>query len=87
MSDPCYEGWSEEGGNKSGTCCCNCRYQQPIVGHPWNKAHFTKTSIMSIIGYGCHMPESDRIVFFDQKHGMCEMHAYKDNVVQLKVVK
>jgi len=77
----CYKGWSKDNGNMQGRCCCNCRYQTPIVGHPWNKNDLTKTSITSIIGYGCTMPESDRIVFFDTSHGMCEMHEYPFNNV------
>lgn len=87
MSDLCFEGWSEENGNKRGTCCCNCRHQLPIVGHPWNTNPFTKGRITEIIGYGCNMPETDRVVMFDKKHGMCEVHQFKDNVVQFKRVK
>ena len=85
--DPCYEGWKKEDGNTAGRCCCSCRYQKPIVAHPWNKNGLTKGPITSIIGYGCNAPEIDRTVFFEWKHGMCEMHEFKDNVYQLKRVK
>jgi hypothetical protein len=30
------------------------------------------------MGYGCRPPDMDRIVFFDSKHGMCEMHDWKE---------
>ena len=84
----CFEGWSKDDGNIMGTCCCNCRYSKPIVGHPWNKHTLTKNSITAIIGYGCNSAEMEATVFFDKKHGMCEMHEYKDNaVVKLKLVK
>lgn len=80
----CYKGWSKEDGNMQGRCCCNCRYQRPIVGHPCNKTSLTRTSIMRIIGHGCTVPDMENIVFFDSKHGMCEMHEYKiDNVIKL----
>ena len=84
MSELCFEGWSEENGNKRGTCCCNCRYQMPIVAHPWNTSGFAKGPISEIIGCGCIAPDTDRIVFFDSKHGMCEMHEFRDNLVQFK---
>lgn len=86
MTDACFEGWSEANGNKRGTCCCNCRYQKPIVGHPWNKNALTKGSITSIIGYGCNAPELPATVFYEFEHSMCEMHEFKNNVVQLKRV-
>ena len=80
----CYKGWSKEDGNRNGRCCCNCRYQRPISGHPWNKNSLTKGSITSIIGYGCTVPDMPAIVFFDKEHGMCEMHEYPfNNVVSI----
>lgn len=83
----CFEGWKKEDGNIVGACCCNCLYQRPIVGHPWNKNSFTKGRITQAIGYGCTCPEFDSITFFDTKHGMCEMHRDKDNIVEFKRVK
>ena len=85
--DPCYKGWKQEDGNSAGRCCCSCRFQKPIVGHPWNKNELTKGPITRTIGYGCNAPEMDRTVFFEFEHGMCEMHEFKDNVYQLKRVK
>jgi hypothetical protein len=70
----CYEGWAQADGNAAGRCCCNCRYQKKIVGHPWNNRELTKGPISSIIGWGCNAPEMERIIMFDTKHGMCEMH-------------
>jgi hypothetical protein len=87
MSDVCFEGWSKENGNLGGRCCCNCKYQRPIAGHPWNKRELTKKSISTIIGYACTVPDMDNIIMFDGPHGMCEMHTEKNNVVQLKRVK
>ena len=85
--DPCFKGWDDKEANTAGRCCCNCRYQRPIVGHPWNKTSLTRTSISHKIGYGCNAPEMETIVFFDFEHSMCEMHEFKDNVYQLKRVK
>ena len=84
--DPCFKGWNDEA-NKVGRCCCNCRYQKPIAGHPWNKNPLTKGSISAIIGYGCNAPEMPATVVYEFEHSMCEMHEFKDNVYQLKRVK
>lgn len=86
MSEHCYEGWKAADGNSTGRCCCNCRWQRPIVGHPWNKRRI-KQSISDRIGYGCTVPDMPSIVFFDSKHGMCEMHTREtdpsNNVLKL----
>lgn len=84
--DPCYRGWSKEDGNTMGRCCCSCRYQKPIVSHPWNKHELTKGSITHTIGYGCNAPEMEATIFYEFEHSMCEMHEFKDNVYQLKRV-
>ena len=84
---PCYLGWKEEDGNTAGRCCCSCRYQKPIVAHPWNRNELTKGSISRTIGYGCNPPELESTVFYEFQHSMCEMHEFKDNVHQLKRVK
>ena len=87
MSDPCFAGWTKKDGNINGHCCCTCKYQRPIVCHPWNKHILTKGRITSIIGYGCNAPEMSATVFFDSKHGMCEMYSDRNNVVKLELVK
>lgn len=77
MNEQCFEGLSQEY-NPKGRCCCNCEWQQIIVSHPWNENPFTKGSIMNQIGYGCFMPDIPRrIVFMEQKHGMCECHGWR----------
>lgn len=75
----CFEGWAEDNGNTSGSCCCNCRYQRPISGHPWNKrmGHPLQGSVADIIGWGCTVPDMPAITFFEFEHGMCEMHMKK----------
>lgn len=85
--DPCFKGWNDPELNTAGRCCCNCRYQKPIVGHPWNTHELTKGSITRTIGYGCNAPELGSIVFFEFEHSMCEMHEFKNNVYQLESVK
>lgn len=87
IESECFIGWAKDLGNKRGKCCCNCRYQKPIVAHPWNKAELIKGSISKVIGYGCNAPEMEATVFFDREHGMCEMHDYKNNVVKLTRIK
>lgn len=87
MLELCFEGWKEEDGNKNGDCCCNCKYQRAIVGHPWNKNPLTKNSISTKIGYGCTVPDMPAIVFFETGHGMCEMHKRIDDPTHLRRVK
>jgi len=67
-----------------GRCCCNCKNQQVIMKHPWNKGD-GKGSVNQVMGYGCHMKDFElddnkrpRVIFFDTEHGMCEMHDKKD---------
>lgn len=77
-SEYCLKGWADKEHNRDGCCCCNCIHQQPIVGHPWNQRLMTKTSISTIIGWGCVTPELyPEIVMFDNSHGMCEMYMRK----------
>ena len=87
MDEACFEGWKEVDGNTQGHCCCNCKYQRTISAHPWNKREWTKGKITHVIGYGCTMPEMPSITMFDSKHGMCEMHTDRNNVVELKRIK
>ena len=83
----CFEGWAEKDGNINGQCCCNCKWQRKIVGHPWNTRQTTKGSITKTIGYGCAEPEMEAIVMFDRVHGMCEMWTDKNNVLKMERVK
>lgn len=74
MHNPCYKFWKLEDGNHSGECCCNCEYQRPITGHPWNKTALVKGRMIDTVGYGCCHPEFfPHITFFENKHGMCEV--------------
>ncbi len=44
--------------------------------HPWNKGD-AKGSISELMGYICGSPLDKgvgNVIFFDRKHGMCEMH-------------
>jgi len=84
---PCFKGWKLEDGNTAGRCCCSCKYQKPIVGHPWNKNELTKGSITATIGYGCNAPDLGATVFYEFEHSMCELHEFKTEVYQLKRVK
>lgn len=78
MVEPCWLGVSTMDSNPKGRCCCNCNYQRPIVGHPWNEEFFVRTTCQTIIGYGCTCPElGDNIVFFQNQHGQCELHDFK----------
>lgn len=74
----CYKGWSELSGNREGRCCCNCRWQRPISGHPWNRVHLVRTPIDQVIGWGCTVPDMPNITFFESEHGVCEMHEWKE---------
>lgn len=67
-----------------GRCCCNCCWQMVAVCHPWNKT-FAKGRTTEILGYLCAEPDFSThnaigvksAVFFDDAHGMCEMHGFK----------
>lgn len=73
----CKDGWNSED-NKLGNCCCNCVWQQPITGHPWNKNPEFKGSVANAIGFGCCAPDLyPYITFFETAHGMCECHSRK----------
>lgn len=66
----------KETGNYKGRCCCNCKYQKRVMKHPWNKG-CAKGAISELMGYACGSPlyeGSGNVIFFDRKHGMCEMH-------------
>ena len=62
-----------------GRCCCNCRWQRPIAGHPWNKKVGLNGSVTTTVGYGCTVPDMTHIVFFDIEHSLCEMHEWKEH--------
>ena len=66
--------------NIKGMCCCNCQFQIPITGHPWNTNEFVKGSCSEIIGYGCMLPEMKRITFMEAEHSLCECHEFKKEI-------
>lgn len=68
----CFEGWKQEDGNTGGRCCCNCEYQRPITGHPWNKIIDHITPISQVIAWGCTV-QFPNINLFEVEHSMCEM--------------
>ncbi len=53
-------------------CCCNCSNQVELRKHPCNK-DFGKGSIMDVCGYVCLGLENTIGIYFDNKHGECEM--------------
>jgi hypothetical protein len=79
---PCHQGWSLESGNKDGDCCCNCKWQRPVMKHPTNKKHMIWTgSIMHQLAWICALPEPSaypHVYFMDHEHGMCELHTPRD---------
>jgi hypothetical protein len=57
-----------------GKCCCNCKFQMTICGHPW----VTGTSVMTPTGlYACAAQmltgDSSRNASASDGHGLCEM--------------
>jgi hypothetical protein len=74
MSTKCDKGY------KDGTCCCNCKYLVPLMKHPKNK-EIGIGSVKEQMGYVCLGPTlasfADLAVFFDHKHGMCELYKSK----------
>lgn len=74
----CMLGWADEVNNKRGRCCCNCKWQRPISGHPWNHGEF-RSPVSAVIAYGCTYPELKNIMLMTREHSMCEVHAFKDD--------
>lgn len=74
----CMIGWNDEVNNKKGRCCCNCNWQRPISGHPWNHGDF-KGPVNKVIGYGCTYPEMQYITLMTREHSCCEVHSFNDN--------
>ena len=72
----CFIGYAEEF-NSQGRCCCNCKWQRPISGHPWNINGAVKSKVSTTIGWGCTVPDMTNITFFEKEHSMCEMHEFK----------
>ena len=73
----CFEGWAEDAGNTLGRCCCNCKWQRPVSGHPWNKGDM-QGSVLTVKGWGCTVPDMPMITFLDIEHSMCEMHEWRE---------
>ena len=73
-NEHCLKGYNSEH-NKSGECCCNCKWQLPVTAHPWNKDPAFKGSVTEIIGYVCTPPDlAPFATFFEEAHSMCECH-------------
>lgn len=72
-----FKGWPEENLINSGQCCCNCKWQRPISGHPWNKAALFSGRVSDVIAWGCTVPDMPNITLSEREHGMCEMHNNK----------
>lgn len=73
IAEACWQGWSKEDGNKLGRCCCNCRWQRPISGHPWNKNPSFRGSVSTPIAWGCTVPDMPLITLSEREHSICEM--------------
>lgn len=72
----CLNGWDD------GSCCCNCEFQKKVNKHPKNSEPF-KGSISEPLGYVCTVSigaSSGEFIFFDTKHGMCELHVKKEDL-------
>lgn len=61
-------------------CCCNCKYQCVVSCHPWNK-QIGKGYIRESLGYGCmaQLQETQKVIFFEHEHGLCEMHERRED--------
>lgn len=89
---PCHKGWKDNNHNWDGRCCCNCKFQQTLVGHPWNKT-FGKGRVTQALAYACTMPEffpsitimeanewveGEDGVLEGEHHSMCECWTERD---------
>lgn len=73
----CFNALTKEAGNLTGRCCCNCKWQRSISGHPWNKTPAFYGRVTGIIAWGCTAPDMDSITLFEREHSLCEMHERK----------
>lgn len=68
-----------QGDPSTGRCCCNCIHHYELHCHPCNQA-FGRGSITDICGYICALPSENplkpEVMYMDQEHGMCELHAF-----------
>lgn len=75
MKNNCYKK------DNDGMCCCNCANQKKLMCHPMNMKT-GKGSIIQQFGWICVMEFEDEsnkdcFIFFDNKHGLCEMYNRK----------
>ena len=68
-----------EPGSHQGQCCCNCKWQKPLVKHPWNTIPLFKGRISEQIAWVCVTPEIECAMVSEDKHGCCEVHDYKES--------
>ena len=73
--EKCDKGWD------NGECCCNCKFQLTLKKHPHNQG-FGKGYMSENCGYVCVHPFEDgsnsgNAIYFEKKHGFCEMHTPK----------
>jgi hypothetical protein len=62
-----------------GRCCCNCKWQRPISGHPWNKTPAFYGRVTTVIAWGCTVPDMANINLSECEHGLCEVHDFKES--------
>lgn len=66
---------------KLGNCCCQCKFNIPIMKHPINM-DIGKGNMSEQMGYACigFLSLNERIAhFFDKQHGLCELFIQQDN--------
>lgn len=70
MSNDCFIGWSDGGGN----CCCNCKYHIKDFHHCTTVKERTECVCSNHKGWICMPPETEKAFSGWAEHGMCEMH-------------
>lgn len=84
----CMKGWDDEVFNKSGDCCCNCKFFKKLYKHPWSEGLFkgscSEQVIISNVPVNLCMVNESNIIAMTRNHSMCEMHTREDVTTSTK---
>ena len=77
---------SKETCNKGhkGDCCCNCKNQIKLFCHPWNQ-NIGKGAISEPLGFGCTAFGEENVIFYEEKHGICELYLKKEGSEDINI--
>lgn len=71
----CKRGWN------NGECCCNCIHQLKLYKHPSNKKYkgnISEETDLYVCAVEHHLENNNKVIVMENKHGMCELHVFKN---------